>query len=97
MDNIDRLRWRCRRGSLELDLLLERYLENHYACANANEKKVFQQLLKLEDSELLPYLMGEKRPGNESFIALINKIRRQPEPVTSICGLPDGLTSLNKP
>jgi antitoxin CptB len=58
MDELSRLRWQCRRGSLELDLILEKYLETGYLAATAEEKARFAELLKLEDGELLALLMG---------------------------------------
>jgi antitoxin CptB len=52
------LYWQCRRGSLELDLLLKNYLENRYAQATKLEQQKFSELLKLEDDELLPALLS---------------------------------------
>jgi antitoxin CptB len=52
------LYWQCRRGSLELDLLLKNYLENQYSQATASERQQFADLLKLEDDELLPQLLA---------------------------------------
>jgi antitoxin CptB len=48
-----KLRWRCRRGCLELDLLLTRYLEQHYPAANAQQKRQFEELIALDDSVIL--------------------------------------------
>lgn len=53
MDELAKLRWQCRRGSLELDLLLNRYLETRYPVAGEEEKACFVEMLKLDDSELL--------------------------------------------
>jgi antitoxin CptB len=52
------LYWQCRRGSLELDLLLKNYLENQYSQATELESQQFAALLKLEDDELLPALLS---------------------------------------
>lgn len=51
------LYWRCRRGGLELDLLLKHYLDNHYATASATQQAQFVALLELEDDRLLPALL----------------------------------------
>jgi antitoxin CptB len=48
------LYWQCRRGNLELDLLLKSYLENHYSQAGEFEREQFADLLKLDDEDLLP-------------------------------------------
>jgi antitoxin CptB len=53
MAELGKLRWQCRRGCKELDLLLTDYLENRYPQANNKEKALFQELLKLDDTELL--------------------------------------------
>ncbi len=52
------LYWQCRRGSLELDLLLKNYLENQYSKATQTERQQFATLLKLEDDDLLPALLS---------------------------------------
>jgi antitoxin CptB len=53
-----KLYWQCRRGSLELDLLLKNYLKNNYPHATEHERQRFSELLKLEDNELLPELLS---------------------------------------
>ena len=52
------LYWQCRRGSLELDLLLKNYLENDYLLATEQKCQQFAELLKLEDDDLLPALLS---------------------------------------
>lgn len=47
-----KLRWQCRRGSKELDLLLQDYLEKILLSANQFEMEQFGQLLQLDDAEL---------------------------------------------
>lgn len=53
-----KLQWQCRRGSLELDLLLERYLEEVYPQADVAEKARFAGLLKLDDGELMAIMQA---------------------------------------
>ena len=48
----DRLRWKCRRGLLELDLVLERYLQKN------PEDAELQALLDLPDNDLWDILAG---------------------------------------
>lgn len=48
-----KLKWQCRRGSLELDLLLQHYLDTAYLQADPAEKARFVALLQLEDEALL--------------------------------------------
>jgi antitoxin CptB len=56
MNELARLKWQCRRGTKELDLLLMDYLENQYHKADAGQKKRFAELLNLEDADLLANL-----------------------------------------
>ncbi|MDP2903067.1 MAG: succinate dehydrogenase assembly factor 2 [Methylovulum sp.] len=58
MNEFARLQWQCRRGMLELDLLLMDYLESRYLVADQAEKTQFVELLKLEDGELLAVLQS---------------------------------------
>jgi succinate dehydrogenase flavin-adding protein (antitoxin of CptAB toxin-antitoxin module) len=50
---LNRLRWQCRRGLLELDLLLERFLEKHGERLRGEHLSSFQTLLAFTDNELL--------------------------------------------
>lgn len=77
-ENINKLRWRCRRGTLELDLILLRYLENRYLTADDQEQQTFLQLLDLEDSDLLRYLMGEQSPAAGNLAELVALMRALP-------------------
>jgi antitoxin CptB len=58
-----RLRWQCRRGMRELDVLMTRWLERDWALASSAERAAFQQLLALQDPQLAEYLLrGEPHP-----------------------------------
>lgn len=61
MNEIAKLKWQCRRGTKELDLLLMNYLENRYVVADDDQKKNFADVLKLDDHELLasPWFYAE--------------------------------------
>ena len=56
----DRIRWRARRGLLENDILLTRFLESELMRLSANELQQLDRLLQLGDNELLEILMGRK-------------------------------------
>jgi antitoxin CptB len=58
VNELAKLRWQCRRGMKELDLLLEQYLATDYSHADAAEKQRFTELLQLEDDELLKALIS---------------------------------------
>ncbi|MDD1638308.1 MAG: succinate dehydrogenase assembly factor 2 [Methylococcaceae bacterium] len=75
MNRLARLRWQCRRGTKELDLLLQRYLETRYLPADGEEKALFIKLLELEDDELLAVLMGDLEVEAGELKLLVEKIR----------------------
>ena len=52
-EEVRRLSWRCRRGLLELDIVLQRFSESHLASLSAQELLAFDSLLDLPDNEFL--------------------------------------------
>ena len=52
-EELNRLRWQCRRGLLELDLVLERFLERHADQLQAEHLASFKTLLDYTDNDLL--------------------------------------------
>lgn len=58
-DDRNRLRWQCRRGLLELDILLNRFLDNHYTQLPAQQQVEFTNLLTQSDQTLLAWLTGQ--------------------------------------
>jgi len=70
-----RLQWRCRRGMLELDLLLLPFVENTYDNLNAEDKHKFHLLLDMQDQELLECLMLQTPPQDESLNDIISQVR----------------------
>jgi antitoxin CptB len=69
-----RLRWRCRRGMQELDLLLGRWLESRWPNAGAEMQSAFEQLLECEDDLIWDWLMGRDRP-HPSLYRVVEDIR----------------------
>jgi len=70
-----RLRWRCRRGAKELDLLLTAYLDRRYAQASLTQQQTFQRLLDMPDPELLQLLFGTKVTDDPSVVDIVKTIR----------------------
>jgi antitoxin CptB len=62
MSEMNRLRWKCRRGTLELDLVLQRFLECDYALLDPVSKQAFETLLLSGDEELWAMVSGELPP-----------------------------------
>lgn len=75
MEDLNKLKWQCRRGTLELDIMLQRYLDQCYLQADDQEQQSFLQLLALEDSDLLHYMMGNTVPESAQMAELVSKMR----------------------
>ena len=74
MGDFDRLRWRCRRGLLELDLVLDRFLESRYPSLSTEQRQVFSGLLDLADNDLWDLISGRRRspdPDREAVLELL--------------------------
>jgi antitoxin CptB len=59
---VGQLRWRTRRGLRELDLMLQRYLSEHYPSASAADQAAFVELLEQSDADILDWLLGRATP-----------------------------------
>jgi antitoxin CptB len=70
---LGKLRWRCRRGMKELDILLERYVDERFCNASGPEQDAFRRLLDTQDADLYAYCLGSERPPRE-FATLIERI-----------------------
>jgi antitoxin CptB len=75
-DEVARLRWRCRRGMKELDLVLLRYLEQDYPQASPADRDAFARILELQDPDLFGYLVGRDIPVEASLRHVVSRIRR---------------------
>jgi len=54
---INKLRWSCRRSSLELDVLLEEFCQHQLETLSSSELDVFEALLQLPDKTLTDWLL----------------------------------------
>lgn len=73
---MERLRWRCRRGLLELDLILLDFLEHRFDSLTPSEQEAFTQLLSTPDNTLLAYIQGAENPTENELMQIITKIRQ---------------------
>ena len=74
MSELGKLRWHCRRGIKELDVLLTRYVEEHYRDAPAAHQDAFKQLLEAQDATIYAYCLGYERPPTTLLSSLIEQI-----------------------
>ncbi|WP_298622774.1 succinate dehydrogenase assembly factor 2 [uncultured Legionella sp.] len=70
-----RLSWHCRRGMLELDLILQRFLECGLDKLTVEEVKSFDLFLECTDPELFAWLMGHEKPHDEELNKIVTLIR----------------------
>jgi antitoxin CptB len=75
MKEIERIRWRCRRGLLELDIVLGRFIETHYAQLDEAEQRAFDALLDMPDTVLWDMVAGRQEAAQNEQQALLEKIR----------------------
>ncbi|MGB0187444.1 MAG: succinate dehydrogenase assembly factor 2 [Aequoribacter sp.] len=73
---VNRMRWAARRGMLELDLLLEPFVDQHYANLSAEDRETFEQFMTCQDQDLYAYLMQRVQPDDPKFAALVVTIRK---------------------
>ncbi len=71
----ERLQWQCRRGMLELDCLLRRFLDEHYEQQPEQIRKRFRQLLRETDPRLFHWLMTAPGDAPDKYRALLDLIR----------------------
>ncbi|SFB78127.1 antitoxin CptB [Polaromonas sp. OV174] len=63
---LSKLKWRCRRGLLENDLLIERFFLRHEASLSVRQAKGLSDLMDLSDNDLLDLLLKRKEPSQLS-------------------------------
>lgn len=76
INHMNRLKWACRRGMLELDVLLGDFLEACYPKLTQEEQALFEQLLKCEDQALYQWLLGGSQPEDIHLLKMTEMIRR---------------------
>jgi antitoxin CptB len=72
---LNRLRWRCRRGMLENDLILARFLDARGDGITDQEVVALDRLLELSDNELWDLLAGRQEPADAAVKPLLDALR----------------------
>jgi antitoxin CptB len=76
-----KLTWHCRRGMLELDLILQRFLAHQLDMLTDSQVELFERLLTAQDPDLYAWLMGYEAPVDKelrdivTFIQLHDNVR----------------------
>jgi antitoxin CptB len=72
---LNRLRWRCRRGMLENDLILTRFLDSRGERITDAELAALESILQLNDNDLWEMLSGRQEPVDQSVMPLLEHLR----------------------
>lgn len=72
---VSRLKWACRRGMLELDVLFLPFVEQAFDKLSYAEKEVFERLLECDDPDLFAWFMGHQTCKDPEFAHMINTVR----------------------
>ena len=87
---LGKLKWRCRRGMLENDLLIERFFQRHETALTQRQADALARLMDLSDNDLLDLLLRRKEPGNDintpdihEVLGMLRPPRRGSRPATS--------------
>lgn len=71
---VNRMRWAARRGMLELDLVLEPYVQSRYADLDEQDRSRFHRLMACEDQDLFAWFLQRQRPEDPELADLVDKI-----------------------
>lgn len=80
MNEKARLKWHCRRGMRELDLLLEEFLEDSYQGLSATERGTFARLLDCPNQDLMAWLIDGDTPPDEELAGIVEQVRGRTKP-----------------
>jgi antitoxin CptB len=70
-----RVRWRCRRGIKELDVLMEQFIADCLPRLPPGQVQVLERLLEETDADLLDWIIGRNLPGAPEYLPLIEMLR----------------------
>lgn len=73
-EELNRMRWASRRGMLELDLVLEPFVNQCYARLDTVDRQRFQQLMLCQDQELFGWFLRRETPGDPELAAIVERI-----------------------
>lgn len=73
--DMNRVRWLCRRGMKELDIIMNRYRENIYVTLPEQEQQYFKDFLALDDPDIYSWVMGRTSPESEHYATIVHQLR----------------------
>lgn len=75
-EELNRMRWAARRGMLELDLVLEPFVNERYGTLSRADRNRFRQLMQCEDQDLYAWLLRREQPPEEELAGIVECIRQ---------------------
>ncbi|MEE1674425.1 succinate dehydrogenase assembly factor 2 [Agarivorans aestuarii] len=76
-ENKSRLKWACRRGMLELDVLFMPFVDEAYDELSDEQKLTFKRLLACDDPDLFAWFMGHKECEDAPLAAMVKLILKR--------------------
>ncbi|WP_372864921.1 succinate dehydrogenase assembly factor 2 [Spongiibacter sp.] len=73
-NEIKRIYWGCRRGMLELDLVMVPFFEQRFRELDERDQQRFVDLLECEDTELFQWFLGTSSPDDPELASIVNDI-----------------------
>lgn len=70
----NRMRWAARRGMLELDLVLEPFVQARYTSLDEADRIRFRDLMLSEDQDLFTWFMRREQPDDAELAIIVSKI-----------------------
>lgn len=72
--NKARLKWACRRGMLELDVLFIPFVDEAYDQLSDDNKRIFERLLEADDPDLFAWFMGHEKCKDAELDGMVQLI-----------------------
>ncbi|MBS0497471.1 MAG: succinate dehydrogenase assembly factor 2 [Proteobacteria bacterium] len=76
MKEFERARWRCRRGLLELDIVLQRFMDQYYVQLDQQGLEQFERLLSLPDNDLWDLISERKTLDDRSLQTVLELLQK---------------------
>ena len=76
INDLAKIQWACRRGMLELDVLLGNFFKDVYSSLNVSDQELFVELLDQPDPMLFSWLLGREIPEDKRFAHITEMIQR---------------------
>ncbi len=73
--NPKKIRWKCRRGMLELDLIVGKFFEQYFETLSPHQQLAFDELLEMPDPVIQSWLLQQEIPVENNLLEIIGLIK----------------------